>query len=218
MMRESNLKEKAYAKIKENIISLAYAPGEFLNETQLSEEIGVSRTPVREALNHLEKENLVRVIPKRGVMVSEINIADIMDIYQVRELLEPDIIRLYAKSIDKLLLETIREKIISSQHSQLSYEEQYKIDSILHQVLLDANRNKYFAAVLGTVFDQNQRLRIMTARTIKERLSQTHIEHARIVDLLLADDYDAAADAMLLHLKQSCEASVQCMMRVQAEQ
>ncbi|MEG2678136.1 MAG: GntR family transcriptional regulator, partial [Oscillospiraceae bacterium] len=74
-MRESNLKEKAYAKIKENIISLAYAPGEFLNETQLSEEIGVSRTPVREALNHLEKENLVRVIPKRGVMVSEINIA-----------------------------------------------------------------------------------------------------------------------------------------------
>ena len=87
--KKDSLKERAYRIIKDKIIRCEYMPGDFLNEKSLIEEIGASRTPIREALNKIEQENLVKIIPKRGVVVSEITMKDISEIFQVRECVSP---------------------------------------------------------------------------------------------------------------------------------
>ena len=80
--------EKAYRALLEEIVSLRLAPGEVLVEEQLCDLLGLGRTPVREALQRLAAQRLVVIIPRRGVMVSEINITDLREIYGVRAPLE----------------------------------------------------------------------------------------------------------------------------------
>jgi DNA-binding GntR family transcriptional regulator len=80
--------ERAYRGLLEEIVSLRLAPGEVLVEERLCELLGLGRTPVREALQRLAAQRLVVIIPRRGVMVSEINITDLREIYQVRAPLE----------------------------------------------------------------------------------------------------------------------------------
>ena len=104
----TSLKDKAYTIIKERILSGFYEPNTMLNEVALSDELGISRTPIREALNDLEHEMLVNVLPKKGTQVSEINFDVVRDIFQVRMLIEPYILRQFGPLIDKLQLLRIK--------------------------------------------------------------------------------------------------------------
>lgn len=83
------LRDKAYEMIKEMIINCQLTPGEPISETELMKVVGSSRTPIREALNKLEHENLVTIYPKRGIFVTGITIKDVIDIYTIREVVEP---------------------------------------------------------------------------------------------------------------------------------
>lgn len=202
---------QAYNTIRENIIFCKYTPGEFLNETFLSEQLGVSRTPIREALNRLEQENLVKIFPKRGVQVTEISIVDINEIYQVRELIEPYIVSLYGKDVDKSLLLNIRKQL------QISYDNPqdtapYRVDNDLHKAILSANRNRYFAITLENVYAQNHRVRILTGRCTANRLAETNQEHINIIDAMLIDEYEMGAKAMQAHLQASKRAAISSML------
>jgi len=84
-----SLKEKAYKNIKFEIIIGNFKPGLFLTEEKLSTSMNMSRGPIREALNRLEKEGFVSIIPRRGTMVSNITSQEVKDISKIRELLEP---------------------------------------------------------------------------------------------------------------------------------
>ena len=83
------LKDKAYEMIREKIVNCELAPGSVLNESELIEEIGASRTPIREALNKLEQENLVTIIPKKCIIVRGITIDDIAEVFDARAVIEP---------------------------------------------------------------------------------------------------------------------------------
>ena len=89
----STLKYSTYEFIKNKIICCEYEPGTFLNEEILCEETGVSRTPVRDALGRLEQEGLVKILPKKGVMISNLSINDMNMTYEFRLLLEPYILK-----------------------------------------------------------------------------------------------------------------------------
>ena len=97
----TNLKNKAYQIIKERIMSCDYKPNTFLNEADLIEEIDASRTPIREALNKLEQEGFVQIIPKKGVMVTGLTLVEINQTFEARILLEPFIINNYMNRIDR---------------------------------------------------------------------------------------------------------------------
>src|SRR5439155_13300506 len=76
--------EEAYQRILERIVRLEMAPGSVVNEARLREELGIGRTPIREALQRLARENLVRSIPHRGTFVTDVNITDLARITEVR--------------------------------------------------------------------------------------------------------------------------------------
>ena len=103
-MNNQNLRDKAYEVIKEKISNCEYQPGQFLIESELMKEVGSSRTPVREALNKLEQERLLKIMPKRGIYVNDITLGLVNEIFEVRLLVEPYIIQCYGKNISKDLL------------------------------------------------------------------------------------------------------------------
>jgi DNA-binding GntR family transcriptional regulator len=205
------LKNKAYDMIKEAIVTCRYAPGSFLKEGDLCDTLGVSRTPIREALTRLERENMVRVFSKKGIKITEISLNSIEEVYQVRMLLEPYIIRQDAVNVDKNLLLNIHKKLVNVQNQDENW--QYQLDSDLHQILINTNHNRYFLQTLANVYDQNQRIRIMSGRTIQERLEQTHREHFRLIEEILVGDFEKAAQVMSRHLAASREAAVRSMMQ-----
>ena len=94
-MPKTNLKTLAYNKIRQKIVTCEYAPGTFLNEEILTEALGLSRTPIRDALSRLEQEGLIEIRPKRGITVKSLTVSDINMIFEVRNLYEPYILKNY---------------------------------------------------------------------------------------------------------------------------
>ena len=200
--------EYAYQLIKGRILSGEYEPNRMLNEVALSKEIGVSRTPIREALNTLEHEMLVTIYPKHGTIVNPVNLDVVHDVFQIRKLFEPFIILNYGIMID-------RERIRMAWRAQNEIKEKkstarfhYKADEDLHQIILDANPNKYITEMLMKVYDQNQRIRILTGARSEARLLQSSKEHLDIINSLLCSDYVAAAERMKYHLTASWQATI----------
>lgn len=206
-MAKESLKERSYQYIREGILTLRYPPGSFLDEAHLVEEIGASRTPIREALNKLEQENLVRIFPKRGVLVCDLTLADLNEVYEVRLLLEPYIIRTYASALPREALLAARERIGGQQAEDIN-----DADDQLHQMLADSCANSYVRAMMGRIYYQNHRIRILSDRKNHHRRPDTGSEHLAIVDHLLAGDSAAAADAMTAHLLNSKEAAIAAML------
>jgi len=195
----------AYTEIKQKIVNCEYLPDTFLNELSLMKELGVSRTPIREAMSRLEHENLVRIVPKKGVLVSGFSLGDVREVYQVRELLEPYIIRFWGSRVDRQALRTYRDNL-NIPGDDLPDWKRFLLDNELHKLIYDCCQNKYFVQLLDKVYDQNQRIRILSGR-LHRRLEDTRFEHLTILERLLADDSEGAAQAMSVHLANSKQAA-----------
>lgn len=195
----------AYTEIKQKIVNCEYLPDTFLNELSLMKELGVSRTPIREAMSRLEHENLVRIVPKKGVLVSGFSLGDVREVYQVRELLEPYIIRFWGSRVDRQALRTYRDNL-NLPGDDLPDWKRFLLDNELHKLIYDCCQNKYFVQLLDKVYDQNQRIRILSGR-LHRRLEDTRFEHLTILERLLADDSEGAAQAMSVHLANSKQAA-----------
>ena len=196
-----SLKRKAYDMIKENIVTCRYLPGEFLNETQLMEEIGTSRTPIREALSKLEQEKFVRILSKKGIMVSELSLKEIGDVYQVRLMLEPQIVRQWGGSIPVEGLERCRTKLLSYDPS-MDVTQRNEIDDCLHRLIIDSCPNTYFNRWMTHIYCQNQRIRVITGQ-LGQRMEENNNGHLCIAEKLLLGDYEEAACLLNTHLEEA---------------
>lgn len=207
-----SLKAKAYDIIKENIISCRYAPGDFLNEMQLMDEIGASRTPIREALNKLEQERFVRIVPKKGIMVSELTLREINELYQVRLMLEPQVLRQWGEWIPVEELERCHTRLVNYS-PEMNMLERNELDNSLHRLIVDYCPNCYIREWFGHVFSQNQRVRIFTGQ-IGQRMELNNESHLRILDKLLLGDYNVAAELMTEHLEEGKRATFDILLRM----
>ncbi|NLC52625.1 MAG: GntR family transcriptional regulator [Firmicutes bacterium] len=205
-MARENLKEKAYRIIKRKIVNCEYSPESFLTEAELMREIGTSRTPIREALNKLEQESLIRIIPKKGVIVGAITIREINDVYQIRELVEPYIIRTWGNKLSTETLTAFKEKLVDLADS--SEKESYEMDDSLHRCIISVCENKYLVELMEKSYDQNHRIRIISGR-LHSRLERSTREHINILNLLIARDMEGAAQAMSAHLESAKQAAVE---------
>lgn len=147
-MKKESLKQQAYNIIKNKIISCEYPPNYLLNEEKLKEEIGASRTPIRDALSRLEQENLVHILPKKGIMVASLSIREINAIYEARMLVEPYAIEHYANQIEKERFQYY-DKIFRKKEEDIHkgmdvYGDVYDIDDELHIQFINATENEYF--------------------------------------------------------------------------
>ena len=195
-----SLKDKAYSIIHDKIITCELMPGDIIDEKSLILQTGCSRTPVREALTILARDGLVRIVPRRGMFVSEISVKDIKDIYELKRELEPIILRECWENIPN-------ERLIYFQQVFQTDLQSYNYtlaDAEFHAMILDSCDNNYYRLIMNIVSDQSQRIRILTNEN-PERLLQSSKEHLMVIDALLKKDIDAAAKAMRIHYQNSLD-------------
>ncbi|HBU12731.1 MAG TPA: hypothetical protein DEB31_08410 [Clostridiales bacterium] len=194
------LKEKAYAIIKERIINCVYAPGTVLNEKQIIAEIGVSRTPFREAATALKQEGFVQIVPRKGMYVSPITLKDISNLYEIREVLEPKALELAMERIPADILKEYYGNMKALQKVDNSMEE--KED--LHKLILKYVDNALLEQMLNDLYTSNHRLSFLCGRDA-QNLLVTKGQHLRIAKRMVSGDKQAAMDAMVYHIKSSKE-------------
>ncbi len=156
------LRELVFNTIKSAILSGKISPGERLLENHIAEKLGVSRTPVREALRMLQTENLVRLIPRKGAQVLEMGKKDIKDVLEVRSALEALSVSLACTRMTLEELEKLKEQqkrfIKSCQGS--NYEEMCLNDELFHDIIFKASRNEKLSFLFSNLRMQLYRYRL----------------------------------------------------------
>lgn len=204
----------AYELLKSEIVSGKRKPGEIFEEKRFAAQLGVSRTPVREAVLRLAREGLLVVMPRRGTVISNISMEDIRQLYEARVMLEPQILRIAAKRADKNTL--IRWKaFFEGQAAQADTEvtlpfpnedaaqHSHDADAAFHLFLAQSLGNRYILQQMEELMAQSQRIRNLSNTRRKSRYLASIQEHIHIVDALLQEDGERAASEVLEHLHNS---------------
>ncbi|HIX90460.1 MAG TPA: GntR family transcriptional regulator [Candidatus Agathobaculum pullicola] len=210
--KTSSMQSQAYEFIKRKITMCEYPPNQLLSEAVLQAELGFSRTPVREAIGRLEQEGLLKVFPKRGIVVSGFTISDISMIFEVRRLVEPYTLRNYGNRLD---MDKIAEfsQIFHKHANAEEFTGFYELDDEFHSALVSVLPNEYLRDLYSRIQTQIIRLRVMSGQLIESRLQRTMAEHAEIADACLSHNWDRAALAMVQHLHFSEESSLATLLK-----
>jgi len=192
---------EAYTSIRRAILDLELPPAAPLSEAQLAEAIGMSRTPVREALKILASEGLVRSFPARGTFVAELSSTDVAEIYEVRTLLEPFAASVAASQISDAEITALQESLGRAEAAiaEARIDEACLLDIRLHTSIVSVTRNRRIKQILAQLDDQVHRIRLLAFQDTT-RMLRTVEEHRRIIDTLVARDATAAESAMRAHL------------------
>lgn len=194
------LRERAYDALRDAIVRLELRPGQTLTERGLSERLGVSKSPIRDALIRLEREGLVRSSPFKGFEVAPLSEADCREVFQFREALEVYCVECFAHGHDGAQLaaieETHREQaaLIDSDRPLEAYTR-----SRFHALLMAFLRNPTFVSASRIVQAHVQRIQHV-AVTIAGQIEQTHREHETILEAIRARDGATAARRMRAHV------------------
>lgn len=210
------LGEAVYEAIREAIIKNQFKPGERLMETELADEMAVSRTPVREAVRKLETEGYVAVIPRKGTYVATLSIQDVNDVFEIRAALEA--LAAYNAAVratdeDIQALRQIMETESSLWESS-DLQKTIEIDVQFHCQLYRASKNKRIENLVNDLREQTYRLRSSTLAT-PGRLKFALEEHRKILAAIEARNPKAARNAAFEHIEQSREVML-CLLRYQA--
>lgn len=207
--QDHSLGGRVFQSIREGILTGKYKEGEELREATLGKELGVSRTPVREALRQLELEGLVTIIPNKGASVTGITHKDVMDIYMIRSLLEGLCARLAAENISEKQLEELEESVLLSEFHvkrEGSYEEQITaLDGRFHTILYEASGSRILSHLLIDFHKYVQKAR-KTSIVSEERARKSIREHKQILRAIKDKDANLAeqlANEHILHVMQN---------------
>lgn len=203
-----SLRGKVYENIREDILSGKYPQNMELKEAAIGAELGVSRTPVREALRQLELEGLVNIIPNRGAYVNMITAKDVQDIYIIRSMLEGQCARWATEYITEEQLEDLEETLcLSEYHTKKgNYEKLYELDGLFHEQLYDASNSRILKHVLSDFHDYVKRVRKATL-AFQDRSVKSTEEHRAIFEAVRERDADKAEELAKIHVKQT----IQCI-------
>ncbi|MEU0968485.1 GntR family transcriptional regulator [Streptomyces sp. NPDC005917] len=206
MVTQSDL---AYEELRSEIVHWHLPPGTHLNEVQLAERLGVSRTPLRQAIQRLANEGLVRTFPGRGSQVTEIALQDVVHLFQMREALEPYAARLCARRPDRVRFGGLvadfdeqRAQLDAGGPADGDYSRYYALIGELDTAIDDGANNPYLQASLSGLRGHLQRLR-QIARRRPSRMLQTVSEHLAICAAIHDGSESEAAQATAAHINNS---------------
>jgi DNA-binding GntR family transcriptional regulator len=192
--------EEAYQRILERIVSLEMPPGSVVNEARLRDELKIGRTPIREALQRLARENLVRSIPHRGTFVTDVNITDLARITEVRVVLESHAARLAAEKLSSGDRDSIQELLVLVRRGYVTGQRDLMhLDQRIHRILYRAARNPFLESTLERYFNLSLRLWYLVLDR-EVRLREAVDEHIKLLEAVLAGDGDRAEDIMRRHV------------------
>ncbi len=173
-------------------------------EIQLAEELGVSRTPVREAIRKLEMEGYVIMMPRRGTYVADLSIRDVNEVFEIRTSLESLASGLAAERITEDELEKLQRLLveIGAHIKNGDMESIVRTDTKFHDLLYQASRNKRLVGIISNLREQLTRFRT-TSMSYPGRLKATLEEHRNIVEAIAQGDEKAARKAAEHHMEKS---------------
>jgi len=194
--RTDSLTDKAYSVLEEMIVTLQLEPGEVLSEIALSQELGIGRTPIREALQRLAREGLVTILPRKGILVSDINPRKQLLLLEVRRELERLIARSAAqRSTDKerAAFKAIAEGIekASAEKDDIAF---MRFDDELNKLMALAAHNEYANRAIGLMHGLSRRFWYMHYKETAD-LPLTASLHAKLAHAIANGDAEAAAMA-----------------------
>ncbi|MGB4661802.1 MAG: GntR family transcriptional regulator [Mobilitalea sp.] len=196
-----SLRGRVFNKIREDILSGAYSENDELKENTIALELGVSRTPVREALRQLELEGLVTTVPNRGAYVTGITAKDIHDIYVIRSYLEGLCAKWACEHITETEIEALDEVLyLSDFHARRGHHEQLvELDNKFHDLIYKASGSKILDHVLSDFHHYVERVRKITLSK-QDRATKSSEEHAAILDAIRKRDGALAEELAHEHI------------------
>lgn len=216
----TSLVEQAYQAIRGRILDNAYPPGHQALESELAEELGISRTPVREALIRLQKEGLVEVVPRHGMRVLPVSPADMAEIYTVLTALECAAAELVAARGPsdaelKPLTEATRDMDRALKADDL--DAWAAADERFHRTLAELAGNRMLLETIGNFWDRAHRARMVTLRLRPKPVNSTR-EHMLLVERLRAGDARGAVDVNRAHRARASRELLDLFERLRVQQ
>ena len=200
----NSLRGRVFMQLENDILNGKYQPGESLIETKLSEEMGVSRTPVREAIRQLELEWLVQSFPNKGAIVKGISAQDIEDIYTIRMMIEGLAARWAAEKITPEELDELKEAVEFEEFYTMKNDTTHllKYDSRFHDIIFKASKSKPLTHTLSTFHHYVQRARSMSFGT-PGRAQEVLEEHKAILKAIMDKDPEKAERLTTEHVRNA---------------
>ncbi len=199
----------AYQKIKEQIVTLKLEPGQQVDEAGLAKELGIGRTPIREAFFRLASENLLQVVQSRGFFVRDITLSDLKDLFETMIILERAAVALAARRITVSELEALKEKneqlLAASKKSD--YLQATLSNSQFHRMLYTTTHNEFLISALNNLQVQTQRLIYLCYRKdisnfdFEAQAHSSYDDHFEILGHLENHRQKEAIECMTRHMK-----------------
>lgn len=197
------LRELVYEELKRQIMVGEIPPGTRMMEVEMADEMGVSRTPVREAIRKLEKEGFVTIEPRRGAYASDVSVKELIDVLEVRQFLEGMAAELAASQVNeegrKDLVEaenSYREAVMNSNIQDIIHA-----DEVFHKVVVNCSNNRTLIQMVNQVQELALRFRYIFYEDFGRFQGQPK-EHQEIVDAILAGDGEQAKHLASTHISR----------------
>jgi DNA-binding GntR family transcriptional regulator len=196
------LADRAYAELRDRIVTLAIAPGAPIDEDLIGEQLGMGRTPVREAIKRLALENLVTVFPRRGTFASEINITDLAHISDVRVQLEGHAAYRAAQRITAEQQQELTElkAALGRAADTGSHGSMMAVDAEVHRFVYRCAANPYLEETLSRYFNLSLRIWYLVLDRLPHVGARVH-EHVQVLDAIADGDAERARHIMEEHVE-----------------
>ncbi|MGF6906639.1 GntR family transcriptional regulator [Fusobacterium sp. PH5-44] len=205
MVGSFSLKTRVYDKLKKMIIQGELEPNSRIDERELGKILGISRTPIREAVTELAQEGWITIIPRRGIFVSSINVSEINDIYQIRQSFEPIILELAYENLQDSDLIEFKKYFTEFLNKKLDKDDEIKLDILdndFHIYILMKSGNNYLIKMMENIYNHNIRIRKLTPQSMSRRYAAIK-EHIDLIQLLLDKQLKRAEKVLKKHAEKS---------------
>ncbi len=199
-MAPESMTDHAYEAIRQMLVRLELAPGELLNQEALQARIGVGRTPVHQALQRLEAEEFVVVMPRRGVMVTNVDVLELPVLYESRALLEPYMAGVAASRGTSDDWDEMAQ-VLSAARAVETVEERVSADRRCHEIIWAASGNRFLSRTLDMLYAQSDRLWHMYLIDVTD-MQQSLEEHEQLLEVLRSGNGEEASTVMARHIRE----------------
>jgi DNA-binding GntR family transcriptional regulator len=198
----TTLRQQAYDSVKTRIMNLDLKPGQYITDSQIADELCISRTPARDALRLLEHEGFLISEARRGWRVYSLSLKDIQEIFEIKEVLEGMIVRQAAECEDETLRAALRELLKRMKQAAAAddYQTWRRADAELHNTIFSMCPNERAGQIVRGLDEQWFRVRLAFL-AIRGRIERANPEHEAIVENILAGNAEQAECAMRLHIR-----------------
>ncbi|MFJ6832590.1 GntR family transcriptional regulator [Streptomyces sp. NPDC091209] len=200
-MKQPPAADRVYAHVKQGVLERRYEGGALLTEGELAEAVGVSRTPVREALLRLEAEGLIRLYPKKGALVLPVSAQEIADVVETRQLVEEHAARKAVPASPQLLARL--EELLARQKEQAAAGDLAAAavtDRCFHAEIVRSGGNEILSRLYDQLRDRQLRMGVAVMHAHPDRITKTLVEHEQILRALRAGDADAVVGLIHGHV------------------